>query len=531
MIEPPSRQHLLTFLLSLVVIYGALLRFEAFHQTYGPLGDGEQSVRVQNGVASLASHLHPATITFTRGLYPYRFDPKSYLDSAREMKGFYEGRLREPAFVLLTKSALWLTGGQDIAVSAVSALASTLLVPATFVLGCLLGGPVIGLLAALIVALDPDLISWSAKGYRDDFFALVTVLFTCACVLWIGRPSRWRAGLVGIAGAVACLTRITALSFVAPALVFLLFSQGRKEWRRMLPLVGIAAALTIGLLAPYLIGCWIRYGDPFYAINWHTGFYLRREFGDRRGGTGIGSYLTVRLGSDMLRSTDTLIRGMTTYPLANKWHGVADHWSSWLAWGLRVLCIPGLLVWLWSPKGRVTLVVLGGSLLPFAVTWEVYSDWRFTLHAIPFLAVAAVAACINAFEGLAALRSGKTMTNARACGGRVLLSAALVAVIVAVTYVLPLAIFASDLGQGQPAGIGAGPRDFLFFGRSWFPPKKEGNVTYRYAKGNHGSVRVPLTRAGAYTCLLRMDPTPATAAQLALDVTVNGRHVRRFVLE
>jgi hypothetical protein len=35
------------------------------------------------------------------------------------------------------------------------------------------------------------------------------------------------------------------------------------------------------------------------------------------------------------------------------------------------------------------LTALLGSLAPFAVTWEVYPEW-FTLHAVPFLVVAAV---------------------------------------------------------------------------------------------------------------------------------------------
>jgi hypothetical protein len=90
------------------------------------------------------------------------------------MRYFYEGRAREPAFVFATKLGLWMAGGQDIAVSIVSGVSSTLLVPATFLLGFELGGPLVGLPAALLVALDPDLVSWSTMDFRDDFFALAT---------------------------------------------------------------------------------------------------------------------------------------------------------------------------------------------------------------------------------------------------------------------------------------------------------------------------------------------------------------------
>jgi len=59
-------------------------------------------LEIQELVATLASHLRPATITLL---------------------------------------GLWMTGGQDIAVSAVSGLASTLLVLATLLLGTEIGGP------------------------------------------------------------------------------------------------------------------------------------------------------------------------------------------------------------------------------------------------------------------------------------------------------------------------------------------------------------------------------------------------------
>ena len=94
-------------LLSVIVLYGALLRFEAFERTYGPLQTGYRGLQLQERVATLASHLRPVTVTWKRGRYPYRFDAKSYLGSAQEMRYFYEARAREPAFVFATKLGLW----------------------------------------------------------------------------------------------------------------------------------------------------------------------------------------------------------------------------------------------------------------------------------------------------------------------------------------------------------------------------------------------------------------------------------------
>jgi hypothetical protein len=81
-------------LVSVVVLYGALLRLEAFERTYGPLSTGHRGLQLQERVATPASHLRPETVTWKCGRYPYRFDAKSYLSSAREMRYFYEARAR-----------------------------------------------------------------------------------------------------------------------------------------------------------------------------------------------------------------------------------------------------------------------------------------------------------------------------------------------------------------------------------------------------------------------------------------------------
>ena len=65
-----------------------------------------------------------------------------------------------------------------------------------------------------------------------EVITLLTVLFAWACVRLYSRPSRRRAGLVGVIGALACLTRITALSFVAPTILVLAFTGDRTAWWR-----------------------------------------------------------------------------------------------------------------------------------------------------------------------------------------------------------------------------------------------------------------------------------------------------------
>src|SRR5207249_8354784 len=64
----------------------------------------------------------------------------------------------------------------------------------------------------------------------------------------------------------------------------------------------------------------------------------------------------------------------------------------------------GLALFLGSPAGRLLLIVLFTSLLPYAFTWEVPggSEWRFTMHALPFYLIGASLAVARAVRLLRA---------------------------------------------------------------------------------------------------------------------------------
>ena len=87
---------------------------------------------------------------------------------------------------------------------------------------------------------------------------------------------------------------------------------------------------------------------------------------------------------------DTGLTGLTTYPFANKWDGL-DYVSPWIGRVLSVASAAGLILFLGSAAGRLLLVVLVTSLIPYAFTWPVPggAEWRFTMHALPFYLIAA----------------------------------------------------------------------------------------------------------------------------------------------
>jgi hypothetical protein len=77
-----KRRGVQAALLWAICLYGALLRFEAFHQPYSPLEGSAPLIKAPVTIADLASRVRPVSLAWPRADMPYRFDAKSYLDSA-----------------------------------------------------------------------------------------------------------------------------------------------------------------------------------------------------------------------------------------------------------------------------------------------------------------------------------------------------------------------------------------------------------------------------------------------------------------
>src|SRR6185312_15190609 len=63
-----------------------------------------------------------------------------------------------------------------------------------------------------------------------------------------------------------------------------------------------------------------------------------------------------------------------------------------IPFALQAFALAGLLALPFSRDGRLLLVILLGSLLPYAFTWNVGDGgaWRFTMHAYPLYVAAGV---------------------------------------------------------------------------------------------------------------------------------------------
>lgn len=383
--SPPSeraRRVLRVAVPSLVVLYAGALRLETLVGRYAWEGPRE-AIAVQRFI----ERWHPGGLEWTPEVEITGGDPYHYAQRARGMSGFYDADAREPLFPSLTRLFLGPLGGRILAVHVASAVASTLLVLATYLLGATAFSRAVGLVAALALAIDRDALWWSVEGFRDDTFALFAILSAVALVRVLLRPDVRRGALAGVAGAAACLTRITSLSFLLPAGVLLLLGRG-DEARARRRAVGVAALALVVLVGPFLLACTIAYGDPFYSVNFHTKFYRSRTGMAFQQSMGWLDYL--RTGSPLGQQLATGLTGLTTYPFGNKWRGLA-YVAPWLPAVLATSSLAGLALFLRTAVGRLLLVALASSLLPYAFTWNIPggAEWRFTMHAYPFYLVAA----------------------------------------------------------------------------------------------------------------------------------------------
>jgi 4-amino-4-deoxy-L-arabinose transferase-like glycosyltransferase len=535
-------------LLAAILVYAAVLRLDALTLTYGVMDRPVWLHALQVHVAVPLRALRPASVTWApESLYPhndgpatrYFSDPYTYLKYARQMHGFYAAHYREPLFVFVTKVWLWFVNGQDVAVSLASLLFSLLTVGATYLVGARACSRVVGLLAAAAAAIEWNLISLGISGWRDEAFTFFVAAFAYALLRYRDKPSPSNSVLLGACAGAACLTRITAVSFIGPAFVLLAFI-GRPSWKDRLRYVATAVVVLIVITGPYLVSCWRTFGDPLYAINYHTAHYLTVEGRVEASRPSAATYVATKLRGRAFQTIDTVVRGLTTYPFSNKWTGF-DPWSSSLGtWLARAACL-GLFLFVGTVSGRWLLLVLVTSLIPYSVTWRLTADWRFTECAYPFFLVAAG----GALAWLAALvgqvvRPPETRTSAtdlpwqrRALfwGGAV---AAVMVAVFTIAWLLPVLVTAESLRAGEDVTIMAGDRDYAFFTEGW-SPAVVGGLPERMSRGAYSVIRLPLPVPADYGVTLRLNPFPrpegvGSPRLPTIRAFLNGRLIRVFTL-
>lgn len=518
---------------ALLTLYALVLRGEAVAGRYGPL-DGSATARfVQEWVAPLGAMLRPGAVRWNKDPTPYvDGDPINYLKYAREMAGFYQPHVREPMFLAITRGFLWLLNDEDVAVSFASAVSSALVVPAVYLLGEAALGPLAGLGAAAAWAIELDAIAWGSAGWRDDTFTLFFTLTAWALVRLRFMPTSRRAAIAGLCAAGAALTRLTSFSFILPGLAWLvispLFPLARRQTARA---AGVTALIAATLVAPYVINCWRATGDPFYAVNYHTRYYRAAEGLPPAVGESAVHFVVRRFADKPIAALDTAVNGILMWPFGSKWRGFRA-WSPLLPPILSWLAIAGLVCFLYQPTGRLLVVLLVSSLLPYAWTWNLGGGnaWRFSEHAYSIYLVAAAGAVELAVRLTVHLvrsrgRWRPALTRGQAYGAAFV--SFLAASVVVATLLLPAFVVREALAAGEAVTLEADRRAGVMLIGNWSPPHHERNVVVRAALAPNVGVRLPFPRATAFQLTLRLDPPAAAAERLAVDVFFNRHHLGR----
>ena len=495
----------------LITACAGLLRLDAFVGKYGTLDHPAWARVLTLNVAPLGALLRPSSVAWKREARPYvGGDPINYLQYGREMRSFYQAHVREPIFLAVTRGFLALLDDQDAAVSFASAAGSILAVLGIYLLGAELVSRAAGFAAALVLAGDFDVITWAPDGWRDDTF-MAAVVFAAWAFLRFRRSATGRnAVLLGVTAAVVCLTRITALSFVLPALAWLIIDCPPAQ-RRARAKMGAGALMIMTLLvAPYLISCWLATGDPLFAINYHTSYYRYGEGLPSQTPMTAAAYVGGKFAARPFAAFDTGAIGIFVQPFVTKWLGL-EPWMTGLGSVLSWCAVLGLALLPFTAKGRLLLLLLLTSLLPYAFTWNIGGggEWRFTMHVYPFYVVAA-------FYGIARVaRAVRDVWRRRPLAQVVHWRPAVAVLALAVLavggyFTLPWFVVREAIGKGEDVSIETGGRDLAFFGRGWSSPHRDG-VLVRVSLDDRAVVRFPLPERRAYDVVLRLDPVAADA--------------------
>jgi 4-amino-4-deoxy-L-arabinose transferase-like glycosyltransferase len=517
-----------------ITVYGGLLRLDSYVGKYGTLDHPAWAKFVTTSVAPLVPAIRPSRVRWQYVPRPYvGGDPITYIQYGREMTSFYQPHVREPVFLALTRGGLWALEDQDAGVSLASAAGSTAAIFATYLVGAALLSPLTGLLAALLTATELELVTWGVDGWRDDTFTATVLLAAWALLKLRTRPSFQNGLLAGTACGLSCLTRITAISFIVPAFIWLVTARAAASRTERARAVGIATLILTIVVAPYLISCGLATGDPLISINYHTAYYRFAEDKPIQAPMSAVEYVRSKLTERPIRTLDSGMNGLFVQPFLTKWGGF-EEWQPGLGRTLQWVALVGLAALPFSGAGRLLLVMLLGSLLPYSFTWNVGGGdaWRFTMHAYPFFFLAAAFAVTGIGRALRAIARDPKSTlrpaAIRPYAWRLGAITAIAGLGIAAYFGVPWYVTRESIAQGESTSIETGPRDRIFYRSGWSAPHVE-NITVRVSRSERPVVRLPLPVKRPYDLVLRIDPITATTPE-RVDVLFNRHLVGRLRL-
>jgi hypothetical protein len=520
---------------ALIVLYAALLRFEALTIKHG-IVETPALIRTLQQHSGPLKYLHPDTLQWKPGSNPYeKGDPINYLRMARAMKGFYAAQFREPFYVWIVKQFLKVFDQKDIAVSFASAFFSVMAVLVTFIVAQYAFSFWVGVIAALSMTIDSELISIGVDGWRDDTFMFLVLLFCYSMLRLFRKASFGNALFAAVVAGLVCLTRMTSFSFIVPSYIYVLLAGKDPLFKTRFKFVALSVMMFVVVIAPFLINCAIVYGDPLFSVNDNTKFYRSREnIPESEKPQTVATYLTGKLLERPFKFIDTGFEGLTRYPFLNKWKGFI-YISPLLSKFLAACALVGTILLLFSSHGRLILLLLLSSLIPYAFTYEIAggNEWRFTMHAYPFYLIAG-GLFLTVISGALLARNTWPLFSDMQFSKRAAITTSfiLLNILIVGWFLFNQSNFLRKeeaVMADESILIQSGNRDSKFFGSGWYTPVQSGEDELRITKATEAVLSVPLKREKEYNLILRANPVfDKPIKPSIISVNINSQPIGKF---
>ncbi len=176
--------------------------------------------------------------------------------------------IHPPGYYLALKGWRALTGESEFALRALSAYAGVLTVACVYALGRALFARGVGLLAALLVALNAFSVYYAQEARMYAMLALLAAASMLVFVRWLERSSWARAGALALLNAAGLYTQYAYPAvMVTQGIMFVLWWLRGHDLRRLSAYVALNL-LTIALFVPQLstawgqVTSWPRTGQP-----------------------------------------------------------------------------------------------------------------------------------------------------------------------------------------------------------------------------------------------------------------------------
>ena len=185
-------------------------------------------------------------------------EPFTWKDTGR----FIPTAVHPPLYSLVLASSSVLGFDSFLAHKLVSAVVGTGVVVVMGLLGRAVAGPRVGLVAAALTAVYPNLFVLDGTLLSEGLFALTIAAATLAGYRLLRAPTVPGAALLGGAIGLAALTRGEAIGLVVLMAVPVVLLAGPMAILRRVLLVGVVGVTTLAVVAPWAIRNAARFEEP-----------------------------------------------------------------------------------------------------------------------------------------------------------------------------------------------------------------------------------------------------------------------------